>query len=199
MSKIVFYIIVVVCGQAVLAQKFNGFYIEPLANIKTTTFYKKDLPEEITTQYFSIKPQKNITPLGFNVGINFGYKFNNNNIIQFGFFQDESLSGIDFSGNNVASSSIIGTVGGVKYSHFGGVMTKNINILFKKELINIITKKNIKEPYFSVNFNIGLTYFYKPNNGLENLTGINTLSYNSFDSSYVQFTDIKAYRELYPV
>lgn len=176
-------------GQALLAQKFNGFYFEPLINVKTTILYKNDFSEPINTPYFSLKPMKRITPLGFNIGINFGYKFKNNSVLQIGVFQDESLSGLSFSGNELSSGAVSATIGSIKYSHYGGVMIKNINCLFKKELFHVITNKSNREPYVSAYFNIGLTYFYKPNNGLENLTGIDGAAYYSIDSNYVQFTE----------
>jgi len=181
--------ILLIFGQALLAQKLNGFFFEPLANVKTTVFSKKELQDKITTPYFEIKPQNFITPFGFNIGLNIGYKFKNNNIIQAGFFQDESLSGIDFSGNNIIPPNNYPTYNGIKANHRGGVTVTNFNVLFKKEIFHIITNKKEKEPYVALYFNVGLTYFYKPNNGLENLTGISQTSFYSTDSMYVQYTE----------
>lgn len=177
-------------GQAMLAQKFIGFFFEPLINVKTTTFYKVDYPDPIVTPYFTLKAQHPITPIGFNIGVNIGYKFKNNNLLQFGLFQDESLSGVAFSGNIISSGTSFVSYGGRTSSHYGGVAATNINCLFKKELFQIVTNKKKKsEPYISLYFNIGLSYLYKPNNGLENLTGINELQFYSIDSTLVKYTE----------
>lgn len=173
-------------GQAVLAQKFNGFYFEPLINVKTTVFTKKELPASLNTSYFEIKPQNLITPLGFNIGLNFGYKFKNNDKIQLGVFQDESLSGIIFTGTSVTAFGSNPLYGQRRYTVFDGVMTKNFNLLYKKELFNFKLKKENKELFLSIGYNIGITYFYKPNNGLENLTGADGTSFYSPDSSVVK-------------
>lgn len=180
--------ILLIFGQALLAQKLDGFFFEPLANVKTTVFSKKELQPEITTPYFKIKPQNFITPFGFNIGLNLGYKFKNNNIIQVGFFQDGSSSGVDFTGNIIVPPNNYPTYNGIIANKRGGVTVTNFNVLFKKEIFHIITNKKEKEPYVAVYFNLGLTYFYKPNNGLENLTGTNQTSFYSTDSAYVQYT-----------
>jgi hypothetical protein len=188
MKKNIF-IFFIIFGQAMLAQKFNGFYFEPIINVKTTTFYNVDFQPPLITPYFTLKTQHPITPLGFAVGLNIGYKFKNNNIIQLGIFQDESLSGVDFSGNIILNGTTFVSNDGIKASHYGGVSTTNINGLFKKELFKIVLNKKITEPYISIYFNIGLTYFYKPNNGLENLTGINELQFYSIDSTLVKYSE----------
>lgn len=184
MKKVIF-VLFIIFGQASLAQKFNGFYIEPLINVKTTVFTKKELPATLITPYFEIKPQNLITPIGLNVGLNIGYKFKNNDIVQLGIFQDESLSGIIFTGNSYTSFGSNASYSQIRYTHFGGVTVKNINLLYKRNLLTYTFKKSRKENYFDLHFNIGLTYFYKPNNGLENLTGIDGVSYYSSDSSLV--------------
>lgn len=177
---------ILIFGQALLAQKLNGFYFEPLINVKTTVFTKKELPAPIITPYFQIKPQHLITPIGFKIGVNVGYRFKNNDRIQLGLFQDNSLSGYIFTGTEMynygtSSTSYFQNTN----SLFDGVMTKNINLLYKRNLLTYTFKKSKKESYFDLHFNIGLTYFYKPNNGLENLTGMDAMTYYSQDSNKV--------------
>lgn len=186
--KTITFLLYIFSSQAFFSQGKNNIFLEPLLNVKTTVISKNDISIPANSSLFELKPIHYITPIGFNIGMNLGYKFKNNNILQIGIFQDEALSGVTFSANEMLPNSNTIIVGQRKYSHYGGVKTKNINAIFKKELFSVLTNTKNKS-YFSIYFNLGVTYFYKPNNGLENLTGTDGFAYYSIDSNYVQFTN----------
>lgn len=195
MKKIIF-ILFTIFGQALLAQKFNGFYIEPTVTAKLYTYKASNLPPPLVTDYFTINPMKTIFPVGVNIGLNIGYKLKNNDKLQIGISQDEVLQGVTIQGVSVTSFSPNPLYGQARYSDYGGVACTNLSLIYKKSLFFFQSEKLNKERFLRIHFNLGLSYIYKPNNGIESLTGTNGISYYAPDSSYI---DIKVTNWVFPL
>lgn len=182
--------ILLIFGQVILAQKFNGFFIEPVFNMKTTFIYNTDYNTPVENIYFKLKPYKNITPIGGGAGFNIGYKFKNNNLIQLGVFRDASTSGFVFIGNEVKNyPNKITNIGDIKYTNYDGVLINNFNFLYKNEIFKINYRKAMSENFISCYLILGFSFMQKPLNGIENLTGQNSFSFYSYDSTKVTLYD----------
>lgn len=125
-------------GQIVSAQKSLGFYIEPTVSTKLHTYKKSNLPPDMVTEYFTIIPRQFIFTLGtgINLGVNMGYKFNNNDKVQIGLFHDEVTQGIYASGIAVNSFTPVFSAGTSTYERYGGTSCTNFNFIYKRALLN---------------------------------------------------------------
>lgn len=184
MNKL-FFVLLLIFGQAMLAQKFDGFYIEPTAFTKIYTTKASNVPPPLQSEYFSIKAKKNISPNGIAIGLNFGYCFNNNDKIQLGFTQDDILQGFDIYGTSVTSFTPNLIYGQTRYSSYGGVACTNYSLLFKRNLLFFQSKAFNADRFLRVHLNMGLSFIYKPDNGLESLTGTDGITFITPDSSKV--------------
>ncbi len=185
MSKIVFYIIVVVCGQAVLAQKFNGFYIEPTISTKAFTTKASNVPPVQQTEYFTIKPRQFISPVSIYIGLNIGFTLKNRDKIQIGFVQDEVLQGFNAYGTSVTSFTPTPSYGQARYSLYDGVSCTDFSFLYKRAILNFTSSSFNTDRFLKVYFSLGLSYIYKPNNGINSLTGTDGITYTTPDSSKI--------------
>lgn len=172
-----------------LAQKFHGFYLEPNISWKIFTSKASNQPPSMTTPYFSIKAKQFIYPKNFSplfIGLNLGYTFKNDDKIQLGFSQDDILQGVDVSAITITGGS--GNLYGQEtYSHFGGTACTNYSFIYKRNILFIQPKSFKNERFISVFLNLGISYIYKPNNGVETLSGTYGFNYIAQDSSLVEF------------
>lgn len=180
-------VIILIFGQNVSAQKSLGFYIEPSISTKLHTYNKGNLPPDIVTEYFIIKPRQYIFTLGTgaSIGLNLGYKFKNNDKIHIGFFHDEVTQGIYAYGNSVNSFTPDIVIGRSIYKEYGGTSCTNFNLMYKRAILEFKNNWVQSNRTLLIHVNFGLTYLYKPDNGLENLTGTSGLSWTAPDSSRV--------------
>jgi len=181
-----------------LAQKFSGFYIEPNASEKLEAMISSNREPSIETSYFKIEQQKYIPPKDFSpllLGINFGYNFKNNNKIQFGITDDGIGTSFQFSGIAKVPSKKTNDYANTKFSGNSGPSCKNFSLLYKWNILNIKSSAFKKDRFLQVHLNLGISYFYKPNNGITEVTS-SGWSYYSFDSTYVE---VEARTYNYPV
>lgn len=184
--KIIVFIFFLIFGQAMLAQKFNGFYLEPNVGTKINTNLKTRQEPTLNTQYFTMKSSQFIGPSSIFIGLNFGYTFKNNDKLQFGFCQDESIQGYDIYATSVTTftpSILMGIVS--SRGGFGGVAGTSFNLIYKRCVLNIKSNWFNADRCVKVHLNTGITYFYKPNNGIEQLSQGKGFSFIAPDSSKV--------------
>ena len=184
-------VLFVIFGQALLAQKFSGFYIEPTIDTKLHTNTKSRLPPTLETQYFTIKPRQYVFPIGFALGLSFGYCFKNNDKLQFGFAQDQVTQGYDAYGISIVTSTPNPLYGHAISGGYGGTSCTSMNLIYKCSILNIKSNWFNEGRFVRVHLNFGLSYLYKPNNGLENFTGTGGLSWTAPDSSRITVQSTK--------
>ncbi|MFN7910746.1 MAG: hypothetical protein ACK5QC_02910 [Bacteroidota bacterium] len=188
--KSIWIVLTLIFGQVLLAQKLDRFYFEPIINTKTTFIYKHDYSSPIENEFFKLVPYKRITPLSGGAGFNFGYKLKNNNLIQIGVFRESTTSGFEFIGKEVKQYPMrITNISDIKYHHYGGVLINNFNLLYKNELFRLNYKKVASDNFISFNLVLGLSFMHKPLNGIENLTGENSFSFYSYDSTKITLSE----------
>ncbi len=198
MNKTTSTTLLLIFGQALLAQKFTGFYIEPNASEKLETMLSTNREPPLETPYFKIEQKKTIPPKDFApllLGLNFGYCFKNNNKLQFGIAQDGVGLGFDLHGIEKVQSKKPNDYGITKFGGNTGPSCTNISLLYKWNILNIRSSTFKKDRFILVHLNLGLTYFYKPNNGITELS-TSGWSYYSLDSNYVEVA-VRPYN--YPV
>lgn len=177
---------ILIFGQALLAQKFNSFYIEPTVGTKLETTKKSNLPPPLQTQYFTITPKQYIGPASIFVGLNFGYSFKNNDKLQLGITQDDSEQGLNAYGISVSSFGPNPLYGQTRFSIYEGVSCTNFSLLYKRSVLNIRSSCFNPDRFVRVYLNFGLSYIYKPNNGIISLTGTEGISFTAPDSSRIE-------------
>jgi hypothetical protein len=170
-----------------LAQKFNGFYIEPKVNWKVYTTLASNLEPTIETPYFKIEQKQYIPPSTFSpllLGLDLGYSFKNNNKIQIGISQDEIVQGINLTGLAKVQNKNPDDYAYTKFSTYGGPSCLNLSLLYKINILNIKSQYFKEGRFVQVHLNLGITYFHKPDNGVE-LMSTSGWSYMSLDSTFV--------------
>jgi len=176
----------VIFGQSLSAQKFSGFYIEPTVGTKINMTKKSNLIVPLVTEYFIIKQTQIIGPNSLEIGLNIGYAFKNNDKLQFGVQQDGSSQGYKATALSLVSSAPgERLLGNAISGGYGGAAYSNFSLVYKRSLLHIQSNWLRPNRFLRVHFNIGLSYIYKPNNGVENLTGTDGLSFFAPDSSRV--------------
>ena len=178
-------LLIIIFGQALLAQKFNGFYIEPTVSSKIYFTKKSNLNPVQQSSYFTIQQKQFISLVGIDVGLNFGYSFKNNDKFQFGISQDQVEQGFTSYGTSVITFTPSASYGQGRFSSYDGVSGTNFTLLYKRSVFNYKSKYLNTDRFIRMYFNFGLVYFFKPNNGIENLTGTDSYGYTAPDSSKV--------------
>lgn len=171
-----------------LAQKCNGFYFEPLVSKKIHTNLKNKHQPALNTPYFNIKASQFIATGGILVGLNFGYTLKNSDKIQFGVSQDESSQGYEIYGTEVSTvSTFTSTIfkGNITKYGYGGIAATNFSLMYKRLVLDINSTWFRKNRSIKAYLNMGISYYYKPDNGEEQLVGGKGISYISHDSSLV--------------
>jgi hypothetical protein len=185
MLKQLFIILGIIFGQALSAQKFSGFYLEPTVGTKIYTTKKSNLTVPLVTDYFTIKSKQFIGPVGIDIGLNLGYTFKNNDRLQFGVSQDGASQGYDIVGTSASSFTPALFIDNVISRGYGGVAYSNFSLVYKRCVLNLKSGWAHEDRFLKVHLNVGLSYVYKPDNGIENLTGPSGISYTAPDSSRV--------------
>ena len=183
--KNLLFLLCTIFGQALLAQKFSGFYIEPSLGTKICTTKKSNLSIPLVTDYFTIQSKQFIGPIGIDLGLNIGYTFKNSDRLQFGISQDNTSQGYDINGTSATSFTPGLSVGSIMSGGYGGVAYSNLSLVYKRCVLNLKSGWSNPDRFLRVHFNVGLSYVYKPNNGIENLNGPSGISYTAPDSSRV--------------
>ncbi len=180
----------IIFGQALLAQKFNDFYIEPTLTTKLTTNRAANLPEPLVGQYFKVTAKQNIYDANvfIGLGLNLGYCFKNNDKLQFGFNGDEVIQGFEAVGKSVVTFTPDVLYGNTKYKGHGGTACTSFNLVYKRSVLNIKSNWFNQGRFVRVHFNFGISYLYKHNNGLESFTGIDGITFTAPDSSRISIT-----------
>jgi len=172
-------------GQAMLAQKFSGFYLEPTVGTKIYTTKKSNLSVPLVTDYFTITSKQFIGPVGIDLGLNIGYTFKNSDRLQLGLSQDDTSQGYDIIGLAAGSFTPALSIANVISGGYGGAAYTNFSLVYKRCVLNLKSGWSNPDRFLKVHFNMGISYVYKPNNGIENLTGPRGISYTAPDSSRV--------------
>lgn len=147
--------------QNVFAQKLEQFYFEPTFIIKIHhPGAKRDNSFVLTdNHYFWIESKKTIYFKDLLPGINFGYRFKNNDIINFGVNADASATGFNFYSLADRSKTRTNSISKVEYS-FASTQT-NFSINYKRNIFLI--NSHIHKGNFTRGFlNFGMTYSYRP-------------------------------------
>lgn len=186
MKNVIITFSLIIFGQELLAQRFsdNIFFELGLIN-KTYIIRDYNLHPAIQSNYYTIK-QRQFTSTG-SIYLNalVGYKQNNGNEIVFGIAQDgieNSYEAIVPSVNTFTPNLSLST-GQMK--GFSGVACTNFSLLYKFIVLNSNSQSLKPGHFYKLYFNLGLTYFYKPNNGIENLTGNYGQTFTAPDSNKV--------------
>ncbi len=191
-------IILLIFGQALLAQKFTGFYIEPNASEKLETMISANREPPLETPYFKLEQMKSIPPEDFSpllLGLNVGYCFKSNHKLQFGLAQDGYSSGFTFYGIEKVQSKKPNDYGITKFGGYTGRTATNISLLYKWNILNLRPPFLKQDRFVSVHLNLGLSYFYSPQKSIKEF-GAYGNSYISTDSTYV---DVAVHPYIYPV
>ena len=176
----------IIFGQELLAQKFsNRVFFELGISNKIHILRKYNLQPEIRNNYYTIKQGQYTWPSTILLNLNCGYKFLNGNELTFGIMQDEiEISYFAYIPNVITFTPSV-VLGNAITKGYGGVSATNINLNYKNQIINCQSPNFKKDNFFKVLFNVGLSYIYKPNNGIENLTGSDGITVTAPDSNKV--------------
>lgn len=179
-------LITLISGQVLLAQKFsNNVFIEFGASNKTFIIRDYNLHPTIQSNYYTINQRRNISTGSIYLSLNLGYVQKNGNHVIFGISQDaveNSYSAVVPSVNSFTPTLSM-TTG--KMLGFGGISCTNFSLLYQFRIINSNSICFRENGFFRVFYNLGISYFYKPNNGIENLTGSYGQTFTAPDSNKV--------------
>jgi hypothetical protein len=164
MRYILSLIIILFFGQNLLAQKFDGFFIEPSVSWKISTSLKSNHLPPLENEYFEIKAKQFIAPRNFSplfLGLNLGYNFKNNDKIHLGLHADGIAHGHELlsSEYNYFYPNIPLPWGRERNTVVSAAT--NINLLYKRSILFIQSKAFKKEGFVRVHLNIGLSYIHR--------------------------------------
>ncbi|MFN7910748.1 MAG: hypothetical protein ACK5QC_02920 [Bacteroidota bacterium] len=185
--KIFLIYIILIFGQTCFAQKFsNNLFVEIGANQKVGYARKYNLAPNLQNQYYTISQNQFSYSGSLLLNFSLGYRFSNKNEIVLGIMQDEALiSRIAVIPNVTTFTPGVLTGNAVMKGYSSGASSKNINITYKNLVIKHYSNSFKKDNYIGIQFNLGICYIYKPNNGIENLSGIDGLTVTAPDSNKV--------------
>lgn len=173
-------------GQTCFAQKLiDNFFVELGLTNKTQITRDYNLHPTIETNYFEINQRKYVSSGSIYINANLGYKLKNGNQVILGIGQDAILNSYDATVPSVNSfTPSLSTSTGMMRG-YGGVACTNISLFYQNLIINSSPKSFKNNTSLKIYYNVGLSYFYKPNNGIENLTGSYGQTFTAPDSNKV--------------
>lgn len=181
-----FFLFMLIFGQTCFAQKFSdNLFIELGMSNKIHILRRDNVHSTISTNYYTINQSQYIIPGSVLINANFGYRLINGNEFILGIMQDEVEVGYSAYIPNVQTFTPSLSTGNAISKGYGGVSTKNISLSYKNLIIKHHSSSFKKDNYFGIQFNVGLSYIYKPNNGIENLTGSDGITVTAPDSNKV--------------
>ncbi len=173
-------------GQTMFAQKLiDNLFVELGITNKTQIIRDYNLHPTIKTNYFELNQRKYVAAGSIYINANLGYKFNNGNQLLLGIAQDAILNSYDAVVPSVNSfTPNLSTSTGMMRG-YGGVSCTNVSLYYKNLIINSSAASLKNKRSLKIYYNLGLSYFYKPNNGIENLTGSYGQTFTAVDSNKV--------------
>lgn len=163
-------------------QRFSdNIFFELGASQKLSVIRNYNIHPVVKSDYYEIRQSQYFFPGSLLLHFGLGYRQKNGNELALGVRQDEI--------GNACFATVPGVNGQLKL--YGSIACTNIFLLYKNLLFNI------KSPYFKPNrffkayFDLGLSYIYRPNNGMEDLYGPRGQTFTLPDSNKVSviFTD----------